>query len=39
MSYSNAQTKEERGRLRGEGGKIKFVDFGFERSQVVGFRK
>ena len=37
----NASTKEERrsARLTGEGGQIKFVDLGFERWQVVRFRK
>ena len=33
-------TKEERkGRLRGEGDKIKFLDLRFERGQVAGFEK
>ena len=31
--------KEESERLRGEGDKIKFIDFRFERWQVVGFGK
>ena len=31
--------KEESERLRGEGHKIKFIDLGFERGQVVGFGK
>ena len=31
--------KEESERLRGEGDKIKFIDLGFERGQVAGFRK
>ena len=35
-----APTKEERkGRLGGEGDKIKFIDLGFERWQVLGFVK
>ena len=29
--------KEESGRLRGEGDKIKFIDLRLERGQVVGF--
>ena len=31
--------KEESKQLRGERDKIKFIDLGFERWQVVGFRK
>ena len=31
--------KEESGRLRGEIYHIKFIDFGFERWQVVRFRE
>ena len=31
--------KEESERLRGESDQIKFVDLGFERWQVVTFRK
>ena len=31
--------KEESERLRGERDQIKFIDLGFERWQVVGFRK
>ena len=30
--------KEESERLRGEGDQVKFIDLGFERWQVVGFR-
>ena len=32
-------TKEERESLRGEGDKIEFIDFAFERRQVVGIKK
>ena len=41
VAYTKPQQwkKEESERLRGEGDKIKFIDFGFERWQVVGFRK
>ena len=35
MAYIKASAKEERERLRGEGDKIVFVDFGFERRQVA----
>ena len=37
----NASTKKERRseRLRGERDQIKFIDLGFERWQVVRFRK
>ena len=36
---SRAATKEERrGMFRGEGYKVKFIDFGFERGQIVGLR-
>ena len=37
----NASTKEERRneKLRGERDQIKFIDLGFERLQVVRFRK
>ena len=31
--------KEECERLRREGDQIKFIDLGFERWQVLGFRK
>ena len=31
--------KEESERLRGERGQIKLIDLGFERWQIVGFRK
>ena len=31
--------KEESERLRGDGDQIKFIDLGFERWQVVRFRK
>ena len=31
--------KEESGRLREERDKVKLIDFGFERRQVVGFGK
>ena len=34
---SNASIMEARKGLTGEGHRIKFVDFGFERKQVVGF--
>ena len=34
-----APTKEENGRVGGEGDKIKFIDLTFERGQVAGFRK
>ena len=37
---NKALTEEERrGRLRGEGNKIKFIDLRFEGWQVVGFGK
>ena len=39
MAYNNVPTKEERKRLRGEGDKIRFIDFGFEIKQVIGFWK
>ena len=31
--------KEDSERMTGEGDKIKFIDLGFERGQVVGFWK
>ena len=39
VAYSKAPTKEEDERLRGEGNKIKFIDFGYEgrRSEVLRF--
>ena len=37
--YSQQWKKEEDERLRGEGDQIKFIDFRYERWQVVGFRK
>ena len=41
MAYTNPRekTKDESERLRGEGNKVKFIDFRFERRQVVGFRE
>ena len=41
MSYIGEYSweKEEDQRLRGEGDKVKFIDPGFERGQVVGFGK
>ena len=41
VAYTRPQQrkKEESKRLRGEGGPIMFIDLGFERWQVVGFRK
>ena len=41
VAYAKPQqwTKEENERLRGERDQIKFIDFGFERWQVVRFRK
>ena len=40
-AYSKPQQrkKENSERLRGEGDQIKFIGFGFEKRQVVGFRK
>ena len=35
MAYSIATTKEEKERLRGEGERVNFVGFGFERRQTV----
>ena len=37
MAYDKIPTKGGREKLRGEGDKIKFIGFGFERGQVVGF--
>ena len=34
-----APTLKKNERLRGEGGKIKLIDLGFERWQVVGYKK
>ena len=31
--------KEENERLRGEGCQLKFIDFRFERRQIIGLRK
>ena len=41
VAYTKPQQwkKEESERLRGERDKIKFIDLGFERWQVVRFRK
>ena len=41
MAYTKPQQwkKEESKRLRGERGKIKFIDLRFERGKVVGFRR
>ena len=41
MAYTKPKQrkKEERGRLRGERDQIKFIDLGFERWQIVIFRK
>ena len=41
VAYTKPQQrkKEESERLRGERGQIKFIDFRFERWQVVRFRK
>ena len=38
-AYNNALTKGKENGARRESNKIKFNGFGFERSQVVGFRK
>ena len=39
MPQQRKRKKEESERLRGERDQIKFIDLGFERGQVVGFRK
>ena len=41
VAYTKPQQwkNEESERLRGEGDKMKFIYLGFERGQVVGFRK
>ena len=41
MAYTKPQQrrKEESERIRGERDQIKFIDLGFERWQVVRFRK
>ena len=41
MAYTKPQKmkKEESKRLRGERDQVKFIDLGFERLQVVRFRK
>ena len=41
VAYTEPQQrkKEENEKLRGERDKIKFIDLGLERWQVVGFRK
>ena len=41
MAYTKPQLrkKEENKRLRGERDQVKFIDLGFERWQVVRFRK
>ena len=41
VAYTKPQPwkKEDNERLRGEGYHIKFIDLGFERWQVVRFRK
>ena len=41
VAYTKPQQwkKEERRRLRGERGQIKFIDLSFERWQVLRFRK
>ena len=41
VAYTKPQQwrKEESGRLRGEGDAIKCIDLGFEKWQVVRFRK
>ena len=41
VAYKKPQQwkKEESKRLREEKGQMKFIDLGFERSQVVRFRK
>ena len=41
VAYTKLQQrqKEESERIRGEIDQIKFIDLGFERWQVVGFRK
>ena len=40
MAYTKPQhRKKESEQLRGERDKIKFIDLGFERWQVVGLRK
>ena len=41
VAYTKPQQwkKEERERLRGERGPIKFIDLGFERWHAVRFRK
>ena len=40
VTYTKLQQWEnESGRLRGEGGKTKFIDLRFQRYQVIVFRK
>ena len=41
MAYTkpHQRKKEEIERLRGERGQMKFIDLGFERWQIVRFRK
>ena len=41
VAYAKPQQRkrEENERLRGERDQIKFIDLGFERWQIVGFRK
>ena len=36
MAYTKPSTKGDRELLRGEGGKIKFIDFGFARQVFWG---
>ena len=39
FTMPQSRKKEESERLRGERDQIKFIDLGFQRWQVVGFRK
>ena len=40
VAYTEPQQRnKESERIRGEGDQIKFIDFRFERDQVVGFGK
>ena len=39
VAYTKPQKRKKEERLRGERYQIKFIDLGFERWQVVRFRK
>ena len=39
VTYTKPQQRKKEERLRGERDQIKFIDLGFERWQVVRFRK